>query len=70
MRKRCISACRQNVRSEGNWTPLHFAPRFGHAGVVNEPLGNGADVNARDKSGKIPLHVVDKVDQAWSKGEC
>lgn len=47
-----------NVRAAdgvGGGTPLHMAVRKGEATVVKHLLSKGADVGARDASGKTPL---------------
>ncbi|KAH9955136.1 ankyrin repeat-containing domain protein [Russula dissimulans] len=36
--------------------PLHHAAFFGELVVVQALLKHGADVNARDKEGQVPLH--------------
>jgi tankyrase len=47
-----------NCRDEEgrNSTLLHLAAGYNHLDVVEYLLENGADVNARDKGGLIPLH--------------
>ena len=37
-------------------TPLHFAAGYNRVGVVEYLLQNGADVHAKDKGGRVPLH--------------
>ncbi|XP_047104840.1 ankyrin repeat, PH and SEC7 domain containing protein secG-like [Schistocerca piceifrons] len=39
-------------------TPLHWAARSGHAGVVRLLVGASADPNARDRWGRTPLHIA------------
>jgi ankyrin repeat protein len=45
-----------NARSNDNTIPLHFACESGHLEVVRMLLNRHADVNARDKTHKTPLH--------------
>ncbi len=40
------------------WTALHFAADEGHAECAEALLAHGAEVNARDKSGRTPLMWV------------
>ena len=37
-------------------TPLHFAAGYNRLAVVEYLLQNGADVQAKDKGGLVPLH--------------
>ena len=39
-----------------NSTPLHLAAGYNNLEVAEYLLENGADVNAQDKGGLIPLH--------------
>ena len=43
-------------RDDENWTPLDYAAKHGHPGVVNLLLENDAPVDAVDKNGSTPLH--------------
>lgn len=45
-----------NIRFSDGLSPLHFASRSGHAGIVQLLLERKADVNAKDSSGTSPLH--------------
>ncbi len=47
-----------NAKDETGRTPLHWACRGVHVGVVRLLVGLGADVNARDANGVSPLHSV------------
>ena len=51
-----------NSRDTNGWTPLHYASRGWHegcAGVVRLLLDRGADVGARNLSGKTASNVAD-----------
>lgn len=45
-----------NARDEYGWTALHRACVFGQSAAVQMLLSWGADVNAKDKKRKTPLH--------------
>jgi len=45
-----------NIQCEEDRTPLHAAVYFGHVEAVRFLLENKADVNARDRGGRAPLH--------------
>ena len=45
------------VDDNGN-TPLHLASQDGQSEIVRELLMRGADVTARDRSRRTPLHLV------------
>jgi len=44
------------VRFSDGLTPLHYAARSGHTGMVRLLIERKADVNAKDGSGTAPLH--------------
>lgn len=48
--------CRDLALDGRQSTPLHFAAGYNRADIVRFLLDNGADVNARDKGGLVPLH--------------
>ncbi|KAF2141165.1 uncharacterized protein K452DRAFT_228990, partial [Aplosporella prunicola CBS 121167] len=39
-------------------TPLHYASEHGHADAIRVLIARGADITARAKGGKTPLHVA------------
>ncbi len=43
---------------ESGWTPLHYATAFDHKDIVELLLANKAEVNAKDKEGKSPMHLA------------
>jgi ankyrin repeat protein len=46
----------RDTDSDGaDWTPLHWASRWGHVQVVKELLDHGADIDAKDEGGGTPL---------------
>ena len=47
-----------NVRSAGDFTPLHKAAMNGNLEIAKLLLDGGADVNATDGSGKTPLQCA------------
>jgi len=49
-----------DVNSKGinNWTPLHYAARFGRTDVVKFLLKARASVHAIDEDGDTPLHIA------------
>jgi ankyrin repeat protein len=47
-----------NVRSAGDFTPLHKAAMNGNLDIAKLLLDGGADVNATDGSGKTPLQCA------------
>jgi ankyrin repeat protein len=45
-----------NAKSDGDWTPLHYAAsNKSHKETVELLIAKGADVNAKDKKGRTPL---------------
>lgn len=44
-----------DLKDENGWTALMYASKKGHTVVVKELLENGADVNAKNKTGKTAL---------------
>jgi cytohesin len=44
-----------NAKSDGEFTPLHWAIPRGHKEIVELLIAKGADVNAKDKYGMTPL---------------
>ena len=44
--------------NEWNPTPLHLAATLGVSSIVKVLLAKGAAVNARDKNGQTPLHLL------------
>ncbi len=45
-----------SVRMDDGQTPLHLAAIYGHSGISQYLLNNGADIRAQDISGTTPLH--------------
>lgn len=45
-----------SLRMSDGQTPLHFAAIYGHSGISQYLLENGADTKAQDISGATPLH--------------
>jgi ankyrin repeat protein len=45
-----------NIRFPDGGTPLHYAAREGHLGLVNFFIEKGAELNIKDASGTTPLH--------------
>ena len=45
-----------SLRMSDGQTPLHFAAIYGHTGISQYLLDNGADTKAQDISGATPLH--------------
>ena len=43
------------MTEENKWTPLHYASREGHLGIVKLLIVHGADVNAKDMTNRTPL---------------
>lgn len=56
----CLSCAGADVNSQSEWreghTPLHLAAEKGSVRLVECLVGIGADIHARDLSGKLPLH--------------
>ncbi len=51
-----VRAANFGVRFSDGLTPLHYAARAGHTGMVRLLIERKADVNAKDGSGTAPLH--------------
>lgn len=51
-----LSQRNMTLRMSDGQTPLHFAAIYGHAGISQYLLDNGADTKAQDISGATPLH--------------
>eukprot|EP01125_Pyxidicula_operculata_P012819 TRINITY_DN4221_c0_g1_i1.p1 TRINITY_DN4221_c0_g1~~TRINITY_DN4221_c0_g1_i1.p1 ORF type:complete len:277 (-),score=60.93 TRINITY_DN4221_c0_g1_i1:883-1692(-) len=47
-----------NIQDNNLLTPLHWALKRGHFGVVKSLVGCGANVNCSDKDGQTPLHLA------------
>ena len=45
-----------SIRMDDGQTPLHLAAIYGHSGISQYLLNNGADIKAQDISGTTPLH--------------
>lgn len=45
-----------SIRMNDGQTPLHLAAIYGHSGIAQYLLKNGADTSAQDISGTTPLH--------------
>ena len=48
------------------WTPLHWAARKGHLAIAKLLMSYGADLNAREKYGRLPIRVArtEEIEQA------
>lgn len=51
-----VSQRNLSLRMSDGQTPLHFAAIYGHTGIAQYLLDNGADTKAQDISGTTPLH--------------
>jgi len=58
-----LPAAAPDARDETGKTPLHLAVRYGRAGVVQQMLARGNDVNVKDRDGRTPLHLAAIGDQ-------
>lgn len=58
--RRCV--IRKNMDSDtrdaGGNTPLHYAARYNHAGMINWLVKHGANVNIQNNHGQTPLHYA------------
>lgn len=52
------SGANVNKRSSHQYTPLHWAALFGHAGLAELLFRNGADLNAQEDQGNTPLMLA------------
>ena len=57
------------VTDFARWTPLHFAGRNGHAGVVRILCEHGADPNVLDGMQRTPMHLAARADDLESVRE-
>ena len=58
VRELLAAGARVNARYADDWTPLHYAARFGNHAIVQLLIQAGADVNAKDKDLWTPLHAT------------
>ena len=47
-----------NATDRGEYTPLHYAARFGYTQEASVLIANGADVHATNRDGNSPLHMA------------
>ena len=47
-----------NAKSDGDWTPLHWATLLGNKETAELFLAEGADVNAKTNDGETPLDLA------------
>jgi ankyrin repeat protein/L-ascorbate metabolism protein UlaG (beta-lactamase superfamily) len=59
-----------NLKDNSGRTPLHWAARNDHLNVVKFLVKNGADVNAEDKRGIIPLYYSVWLGENYEIAEC
>lgn len=59
-----------NLKDNSGRTPLHWAARNDHLRVVEFLVKNGADVNAEDKRGIIPLYYSVWLGKSYEIAEC
>ncbi len=58
-----------NAKEDYGMTPLHWAARACGMRCVRRLLEQGADVNARNKAARVPLHLVAETAPAGERGE-
>lgn len=54
-----------NIKSKGGYTALHLAVIQGHESVIASLLDCGADIDARDNSGRKPKHYIKDNTSPW-----
>ena len=47
-----------DIRDAGGNTPLHYAARYNHAGMINWLVKHGANVHIQNNHGQSPLHYA------------
>jgi ankyrin repeat protein len=48
----------KEAKANTNWTPLHFAVRWGHLEIVKFLVESGADKEAKNMKGHTPLQLA------------